>query len=64
MIPNPFRRQSAPTQPTRMPANKDDCEIIIEKTAKGVRRRIRGSCSPAQLRALSGQTDDSVVIED
>lgn len=45
-------------KPIKQPKEKkDECEIITEKTAKGIRRRISGSCTPAQLKALAGGSD-------
>lgn len=37
---------------------KNRCEIVIEKTARGVRKKIIGNCSRDQLRALSESGDN------
>lgn len=42
--------QKAPRQ------TKRKCEIVVEKTARGTKKSIRGDCQPAEIKALSGDT--------
>lgn len=43
-------------KPTQVRQKSEKCEIVVEKTAKGVRRKIVG-CSKEQLKALEGYQD-------
>jgi len=36
---------------------KNKCEIVIERTPRGIRKRIIGDCTSQQLKALEGQKD-------
>lgn len=47
-------KQRVPPKPKE---KKNKCEILIEKTARGIRKRISPECTPQQIKALSEQKD-------
>ena len=44
---NPLRR------PQQASTRRDKCEVVVEKTAKGIKKSIRGNCNREQLEALA-----------